>query len=95
MVLVTGGVDRGEHAVPSAELYDPASGTWTVTGNLNTVRWHHTATLLPNSMVLVAAGEIAALVLVRARNCTLLDQPQRPLRRQGRHLDRVPLRIPV
>ena len=31
----------------------------------------------------------------RAGNCTLLHQPQRPLRRRGRHLDRVPLRIPV
>src|SRR6266513_940850 len=32
------------------------SGTWTYTGSLNTVRRSHTATLLPNGMLLVAGG---------------------------------------
>ena len=35
---------------------EPASGTWTVTGSLDTARYYHTATLLPNDKVLVAAG---------------------------------------
>src|SRR5436189_278401 len=35
---------------------EPASGTWSETGSLNTERYSHTATLLPNGMVLVAGG---------------------------------------
>src|SRR2546423_821755 len=59
-VLVTGGLGtNGAHSyltLNTAELYDPATGTWSVTGNLNRSRQFQTATLLPNSKVLVAGG---------------------------------------
>jgi hypothetical protein len=51
-VLVVGGLDSGG----TAELYDPTYRTWTPTGNLKTPRYAHTASLLPNGMVLVAGG---------------------------------------
>ena len=59
MVLVAGGASDNEDppsALGSAELYDPATGTWRSAGNLNRERYHHTATLLPNGKVLVAGG---------------------------------------
>ena len=40
----------------SSELYDPASGIWTMIGSLPGPRSDHTATLLLNGMVLVAGG---------------------------------------
>src|SRR5947207_9079824 len=43
-VLVTGGINN-YGAFSSAELYDPAHGTWSATGSLNTERGRHTATL--------------------------------------------------
>jgi len=58
-VLVAGGIYDANtfYDTSTAELYDPASGTWTLTGSMSTARDYHTATLLPNGKVLVACGE--------------------------------------
>nr|WP_315594967.1 kelch repeat-containing protein [uncultured Cupriavidus sp.] len=60
-VLVAGGEGQGgsSGALVSAELYDPATGTWSPTGNLGQARKQQTATLLPDGRVLVAGGEDA------------------------------------
>jgi len=62
-VLVAGGTSSvSPYSTPalsginSAEIYNPASGTWTLTGNLGAARTDHTATLLPNGNVLVTGG---------------------------------------
>jgi hypothetical protein len=58
-VLVVGGERYdGTHffSVGSTELYDPATGIWTLGGSLNEAHEWHTATLLPNGKVLVAGG---------------------------------------
>jgi hypothetical protein len=56
-VLVLGGYDgHGPNRIASAELFDPASGTWTNTAPLAIGRTRPTATLLRTGKVLVAAG---------------------------------------
>ncbi len=61
-VLVVGGetldAATGQaRLVASAELYDPASNTWIVTAPPARARIGHTATLLSDGRVLIAAGE--------------------------------------
>ena len=57
-VLVAGGGTNNPYDWTNiAELYDPATGTWSYTGNLTTPRRGHTATLLTNGKVLVVGGE--------------------------------------
>ena len=65
-VLVAGGGCNGQaygcdagsflSTLKSAELYDPATGTWSATGSMHEGRQFFTATLLPDGKVLVAGG---------------------------------------
>ena len=60
-VLVAGGcagICGIDVAVDRAELYDPATGIWTLTGKLHMARFEHTATLLQSGKVLVIGGWI-------------------------------------
>jgi hypothetical protein len=59
-VLIAGGIYttlQQEYTTPTAELYDPTNGTWTLTGSLSYPTDYHTATLLPNGQVLVIGGQ--------------------------------------
>lgn len=65
-VLVVGGYHRTaasatNASTASAELYDPATGTWSATGSMAFARGAHTATLLPNGKLLAAGGYETAL----------------------------------
>src|SRR2546428_354967 len=53
-VLVAGGCAylSCEDERASAELYDPATGTWSYTGSMHAAREDHTATLLQSGQVL-------------------------------------------
>jgi hypothetical protein len=54
-VLVVGGQGSGGY-LSSAELYEPATGTWAPAGGLVTGRQSHSAALLPDGRVLVTGG---------------------------------------
>ena len=60
-VLVIGGfAGEGEPPLTTSELFDPATGDWTATGELTTGRGGHAAALLGDGRVLVAGGWVGS-----------------------------------
>jgi hypothetical protein len=55
-VLVSGGQVPGGNGDTGAELYNSATGMFSVTGSMNVMRHNHTSTLLSDGTVLVAGG---------------------------------------
>ena len=66
--LVTGGYNTTStiNILASAELYNPATGKWALTGSMHTARTGHAAALLASGQVLVAAGESSSGFLTSA-----------------------------
>src|ERR671934_257736 len=56
-VLIAGGGDGNANFFKTGELFDPATQSFTATGNLSEARADATATLLPNGKVLIAGGQ--------------------------------------
>jgi len=56
-VLVAGGGNDDSISLALAELYNPATGTFTPTGSMITARNGQTATLLADGRVLIAGGQ--------------------------------------
>jgi hypothetical protein len=60
-VLIAGGFTDGSisgtlMSLATSEIYDPSTGTFALTGRMSNPRSRHTATLLQNSLVLIAGG---------------------------------------
>jgi hypothetical protein len=76
-VLVAGGVvassDGSVDPSTSAELYDPAAGTWAATGSMHERRFDHTATLLTDGRVLVTGGMDGLIDAPSSRSAELYD----------------------
>lgn len=60
-ILVSGGVDFSGTTVSSAEIFDPASFSWSTTANtMNSARAYHESTLLRDGRVLVSGGYVSS-----------------------------------
>ena len=55
-VLIAGGFVAGGGSLSSAEVFDPATKTFTTAESMTVARASHTATMLPNGKVLISGG---------------------------------------
>jgi hypothetical protein len=76
-VLIAGGETENFVFTNTAELFDPASKTFTLLPNtMALTRYGHTATLLPNGKVLIAGGDTGEGASVTATNAAELFDPE-------------------
>ena len=69
-VLIAGGQisnNSGGGALSSAEIYNPATGTFSATGEMITPRFGHPAPLLPDGTTLIASGNANVQAIPGAR----------------------------
>jgi hypothetical protein len=78
-VLVAGGMRNSSNSdnglslgTNSCELYNPSTGSWSVTGSMHDKRFGHTATLLNDGKVLVVGGLISQRLGI-VSSCELYD----------------------
>jgi uncharacterized repeat protein (TIGR02543 family) len=78
-VLITGGRGGNDGIsapyLASAEIYDPETGKFTLTGSMTVARGYHTATLLPNGKVLVVGGSTGSEEFLTFLTSTELYDP--------------------
>jgi WD40 repeat protein len=76
-VLICGGADafgdRVEVVISSAEIFDPATGRFTPAGDMSTVRFKHSAILLPDGQVLIIGGSDSRMVRGRRASAEMFD----------------------
>ena len=74
-VLVAGGWSPPgqESLTANAEIYDPATGRWTLTGPMSYLRYNFSMVLLPNGRVLAAGGGLNHYMVDNANSAELFD----------------------
>jgi hypothetical protein len=77
-VLAAGGFVANFTSSSSAELYDPALGSWILTGSTGSARRAHSATLLASGQVLVAGGSFGRHFPHYLRSAELYDSSTTP-----------------